>query len=430
MKNDPFVFKTARYIKKWDIKPEYKKILVAVSGGVDSMVLADVLLKLGFYIEIAHVNFHLRDIESDEDEKFISEYFNNLNIKTNIFHADTKEYIALTRQSLQEGARKIRYDWFNNLLIENNIQTCALAHHLDDSIETAFYNLLRSKEYRLLNGITPQTGKFIRPILWAKKSEIYHYASKNNIPFREDRTNKSNDYLRNYIRNEILPLVEKINPDYRNQLADKISLYSDQYKLHLSVISQLADGILEVHFNYFIINVDLLKKNKPGDWKIIWRFLLTEKIGTDFDFQSAAFELIESESGKRIESLEFFAYKEQSKIIILDRINLDYFVKTPLQNVFEYNIDYNKLFPKIVLGEKKILLKKSINQSFELKNGELTLGIPHFEDQILMKITLLEITLPYNRLRNFIEEKGWQINFQSLNIEIYRESKILCKWVF
>jgi tRNA(Ile)-lysidine synthase len=192
------------------LNPEYseKKFILAISGGVDSMVLLDGFNKLNLNIEVAHFNFQLRGKESDADEKLVKEVCSKNNIPFNKNTADTNTYAVEKGLSTQEAARELRYNWFFNLLKEKNADYIVTGHHADDSIETFFINLLRGSGIKGLCGIK-NTQQIVRPLLPISRLEIEQYAKINNVSFRNDSSNESLKYKRNFVRKKIIPELNK-----------------------------------------------------------------------------------------------------------------------------------------------------------------------------------------------------------------------------
>ena len=185
-----------------------KNFILAVSGGVDSMVLLDGFNKLNLNIEVAHFNFQLRGKESDVDEKLVKEICSKNNIPFNKNSANTTAYATEKGLSIQEAARELRYNWFFDLLKEKNAHYIVTGHHADDSIETFFINLLRGSGIKGLCGIK-NTQQIIRPLLPVSRLDIEHYAKNNNVSFRNDSSNESLKYKRNFIRKKIIPEFNK-----------------------------------------------------------------------------------------------------------------------------------------------------------------------------------------------------------------------------
>lgn len=187
------------------------RVLVALSGGADSVALAMLLLRLGVYTEWAHVNYGLRGEESDAEEAFVKSLANRWNIRLHLHRAEWRNTI---KSGVQEKARKLRYAWFEELMQQHALDFTATAHQANDSIETFFLNLTRGAGLDGLTGITSRQGKIIRPLLFAFRQEIEDYLQHEGIAYCTDSSNLSTDYSRNFIRNQIIPLFHQLNPSF------------------------------------------------------------------------------------------------------------------------------------------------------------------------------------------------------------------------
>ena len=181
--------------------------LIAVSGGVDSMLLVELMFQEKLPIHVLHVNYHLRGIESEEDELLVRNYCKSNNIPITIKSIYLKEKLEADGGNLQNEARKVRYDFFQKELNKVPKSNLVLAHHLNDQMETFFLQLLRNSGIAGLSGMKPVNNKFLRPLLICKKEEIYALAFERKISWREDKSNSKNDYSRNRLRNEIIPFL-------------------------------------------------------------------------------------------------------------------------------------------------------------------------------------------------------------------------------
>lgn len=187
-------------------------ILLAISGGVDSMAMLNLFHEAGFAIGVAHCNFQLRDEASDGDEQFVQGVCAQLNIPFYSKRFDTKNYAAEKGASIQIAARELRYTWFSELMEKNNYDQLATAHHLNDSMETTLLNLVRGTGLSGLRGIPPVNGYIIRPLLSFTKEELVNYAKANQIEWREDVSNETDDYDRNFLRHQVIPKLQELNP--------------------------------------------------------------------------------------------------------------------------------------------------------------------------------------------------------------------------
>lgn len=231
------------YINRYNLLAEGEKVILALSGGIDSMVLADLLLKSKVEFVAAHCNFHLRGEESDGDEKFVRGFCEKNGIQYFVKHFETEKFAKEQGLSIEMAARDLRYAWFEELRQQLGYNKIAVAHHADDQAETFFINLLRGAGLRGLKGMLPQNGVIIRPLLWASREQIRRYAVENQIVWREDHTNAESVYLRNKIRNQLLPVFDELQPEARQglyksleHLASENELYRELLKKKLSTI--------------------------------------------------------------------------------------------------------------------------------------------------------------------------------------------------
>ncbi|MBO5874013.1 MAG: tRNA lysidine(34) synthetase TilS, partial [Rikenellaceae bacterium] len=200
-----FKQRVQRFIDEKALLTPSDKVLVALSGGADSVALIRVLLSLGYTCECAHCNFHLRGEESDRDETFVRHLCQKLNVKLHITHFDTNEFAKEQHLSIEMAARKLRYDWFEELRKQNDASAIAVAHHRDDSVETFMLNLIRGTGINGLKGIAARNGHIIRPLLKESRESVIDYLNGIGQDFITDSTNLQDEYMRNKIRLNILP---------------------------------------------------------------------------------------------------------------------------------------------------------------------------------------------------------------------------------
>jgi tRNA(Ile)-lysidine synthase len=207
-----FLAQLALFIESNSLFQKEEKVLLTVSGGIDSVVLTHALHQLDYQFAIAHCNFHLRNNESDEDENFVKQIA--INLKIDFYRKDFDPISKSDTEgiSIQMAARNLRYAWFEELRDVNNFHKIVTAHHQNDVVETVLLNLVRGTGIAGFHGIKAANGHIVRPLLFAKREEIIAYAKKNKIIWREDSSNASNKYARNLIRNEVIPLLKQLNP--------------------------------------------------------------------------------------------------------------------------------------------------------------------------------------------------------------------------
>jgi tRNA(Ile)-lysidine synthase len=283
------------------------KLLIAVSGGVDSMVLCNLLKKLNYPIAIAHCNFQLRGKESEEDEQFVADYALKSGIPFYKKRFNTEGYALERKVGTQEAARDLRYTWFNELIQLIDYQYIVTAHHATDNIETVLFNFSNGAGLRGMKGILPKNKKIVRPLLWAKKSEIIAYAEKEEIEYREDSSNFTSKYTRNYIRHKILPEFKSLNPNFEDTASDNINRFKEAHVLLDFFIEKVKKDITQTIDNQIFIDNNKLQNypsvttllfeilrdygfNNSQVEDILWGNDYVSKIGTKF--YSADYELL------------------------------------------------------------------------------------------------------------------------------------------
>ncbi len=233
------------YINRYNLLTEGDKVILALSGGIDSMVLADLLLKAKVEFVAAHCNFHLRGHESDGDDWFVRKFAEKHGIQCFVKHFETEKYAAKYGISIEMAARDLRYAWFEQLRQQLGYDKIAVAHHADDQAETFFINLLRGAGLNGLKGMKPQNGVIIRPLLWASREQIRKYAAENHIVWREDHTNVESVYLRNRIRNQLLPVLDDLQPKARQGLYKSLEHLSAENELYRALLKEKLAQIVE-----------------------------------------------------------------------------------------------------------------------------------------------------------------------------------------
>ena len=204
--------KISDFIDKYKLLDKQERYLVALSGGADSVALLLVLKQLGYNIEAVHCNFHLRGDESDRDENFCKELCRKCNVEFHLVHFDTETYAKLHKESIEMAARELRYGYFERLRHDIGAAGICVAHHRDDSVETILINLIRGTGLHGLTGISPRNGYILRPMLCVCHDEIINFLASLNQDYVVDSTNLMDNFVRNKIRLNILPLMKEINP--------------------------------------------------------------------------------------------------------------------------------------------------------------------------------------------------------------------------
>jgi len=248
------------YIHSQALFKENDGILLAVSGGMDSMVMLDLFIGAGIDIGIAHCNFSLRGNESNGDADFVRLFAHENEIPYHEKSFDTLVFARQHNYSVQEAARELRYKWFENTVEHENYKYYATAHHFDDQIETFFINLFRGTGVKGLRGILAKNGKCIRPLLFATREEIAKYAKERQLPYREDSSNRSDKYLRNRIRHHIIPALKSTKADFKTSFERTFTLLSGTEKFLHTEISNLKKELFFYDGDQVSIPINKLKK--------------------------------------------------------------------------------------------------------------------------------------------------------------------------
>ena len=291
------------------------KILLTVSGGVDSMVMLALFVEAGYNIGVAHCNFSLRGAESDEDEATVTAEAAKYGVPFYNKRFDTQEEMERTGESMEMAARRLRYEWFEQLCEEHGYTTIVIAHHIDDSIETFFINLLRGTGLRGLTGITRQRGNIVRPLLFAERKEILEYAVAHKIPYREDSSNRSTKYLRNKIRLGLLPMIREINPRFTSIMRGNLYRLSDAQRFIEAGIAKIKEQVLESCNGIDRIHTSLIEPHFPQE------FVIYEILNSVYGFKGDVVDelykaLVSGSSGKRFYAREHMACIDRSDIVI------------------------------------------------------------------------------------------------------------------
>lgn len=249
-------------------------ILLAISGGVDSMVLANLLLHAGYRIELAHMNFQLRGDESLRDEQFVQHFAHERNLVCHINRVDTKSFMQQQHKGVQEAARELRYEWFEALMQERKLDYLATAHHADDQLETVLWHFFRGTGINGLKGMDAfsPTQKLIRPLLSFHKDVILAQAKADGLAFVEDSSNADSDYTRNFFRNEILPLIESRMPQAKQQALQTIQYLRDNAIIFKHTIDQWKKKLLIADGAEYRIPI-LLLQQYPAWTTLLWELI-------------------------------------------------------------------------------------------------------------------------------------------------------------
>ena len=320
-------------------------LLLAVSGGIDSVTLAWLCKSSGYRVEIAHMNFRLRGEESDRDEKFVRQLANQLQMPLHLQRTDAKKYASDNTLSIQESARVLRYTWFHELLQTNpQLRYLCTAHHADDNTETVLMNLFRGTGIAGLKGIRNKQDNIIRPLLFASRKEIEAYAVENRIQYVEDSSNREEKYIRNFFRLQVIPLIEKVYPAASENMRHNIARFNDLEKIYQEAIDRKKKKLME---------------HKAGEWhvpvgklrNVISLQTIVYELFSPFGFSAARTDeivsLMDSETGRYLLSSTHRLLK-----------NRKWFIITPVQRIKENTLVIDHPPGEWEFGNNKISIRE------------------------------------------------------------------------
>ena len=304
-----------KYVERHELFSHEDRVLLTVSGGVDSMVMLDVFVRLGYNVGVAHCNFGLRGEESDGDTEMVVRECESRGITCHTKRFDTEGEMARTGDSMEMTARRLRYEWFYELCQSEGYGVIAVAHHANDSIETFFINLLRGTGLRGLTGINRQYGRVVRPLLYATRKDILEYAVHNHIPYREDSSNRSTKYLRNKIRLGLLPLLQEINPKFTPLMRGNLYRLNNAQRFIDAGIDRIREEAVQRENGIDIIRVATIDKIYPLD------FVVYELLNSTYGFKGDVVEelcraLKRGVTDRRFYSRDYVAYLDRGNIMV------------------------------------------------------------------------------------------------------------------
>ena len=321
-----------------------KKLLIAISGGLDSVVLYHILTSLNFDISLAHCNFNLRGKESDLDEEFV----NNLSQKTSnqifIKSFDTEKYSKDNKLSTQIAARELRYTWFQELVEKHNFDYILTAHHADDNLETFLINLTRGTGLEGFTGIPKINGNIVRPLLPFSREEILKYAKENKIEWREDASNASTKYTRNKLRHQVIPVLKEINPSLLSSFEKTLENLQESQQILEDRIDEVSSEIIETKEAITKINID--KIQQLSNPKAYLYQLLKNHSFTEWN---DVYDLLSAQSGKQVFSKTHRLLKDRD-FLMLTKKEVSSFIK----DSFEITENQSKITQPIQLTFEEI----------------------------------------------------------------------------
>ena len=349
--------KIAHFIEQHKLLSKDKKYIVALSGGADSVCLLLVLQRLGYDVEAAHCNFKLRGEEADRDEQFCVELCKKHDIKIHLVHFDTNFYAISHKISIEMAARELRYSYFENLRRDIGADAVCVAHHQNDCAETVILNLVRGTGIQGLAGIQPKRDNIVRPLLCVSRDEIESFLAREGQDFITDSTNLDDLYVRNKIRLNIIPMMEKINPAAVQNIVKTAIRLSEANKVFCHSIEEASLRVSDSTAEGLIIDIEKLRKEVSTEYTL---FNILKNYGFNPDQIEAIDSNLEAPTGTIYFSESHQLLFNRGKIIVTERLNSAISLKIPETG-------------KYVFGDKGEALKvesKTIDSTFTISKDK------------------------------------------------------------
>lgn len=331
-----FLKKITQYIERHRLFSQTDKILVALSGGADSVALIRMLSTLGYTCEAAHCNFHLRGAESDRDEQFVRQLCNELHIPLHVTHFNTEQEAQRQHISIEMAARTLRYTWFEELRLTCKASVIAVAHHQDDSVETFLLNLIRGTGIDGLRGIRPQNGYIVRPLLCLSRHEILTYLHDIKQDYVTDSTNLQDEYTRNKIRLNLLPLMQEINPSVKESILQTACHLDDAALLYHQ---QVTEALTRIRTREGIDITALIAE--PAPETLLFETL--HPLGFNASQIADIFRSLQGQPGKQFYSETWQVIKDRRLLLIKPRNEND---EKPQLEIHEHELTGDFVIPR------------------------------------------------------------------------------------
>jgi len=361
------------FISKEKLFSKNDRVVLTVSGGVDSVVMCDLFHKAGFSFGIAHCNFKLRGKESDGDEAFVKSLADKYNVAFHKKSFSTKSYSEKKKISIQMSARDLRYEWLKHLVRQKDglsqsgakdkaYDCIATAHHMDDSIETFFINLLRGTGIAGLQGVPVRQGNIIRPLLFASKKMIREYAEENKLQWREDSSNFTDKYLRNNIRHYLIPSLKKLNIGFEKTITKELSYFKEAGEIFKKFIEEKKKDIVEENGKDILLSIKKLKDSGHAET------ILHEMLRA-YDFTPETTALIAQRmyttAGKKFLSPTYRLIKDRDFLILTPKHSEEQEKEFLLKkNQNEFQNENLKLKTEIIIGNLSGIKDKSSSVAY------------------------------------------------------------------
>ena len=331
------------------------KILLAISGGMDSVVLADLLHKAKINFGMAHCNFCLRGEESEADEDFVKKLAKKYKVSIHVEKFDTVAFADTEKVSIQMAARMLRYAWFDKIISKENYQYLVTAHHQNDVLETVILNFTRGTGISGFHGIRPKSGHIVRPLLYADREQIRDYVAERQLAWREDSSNESNKYARNLVRNEVIPLLKNINSNLEQtifQTVEKVDAIEANFYTEVDTLyTQFAKNEKGVIY---------LDMSKIGKLEPIYLFEILKNYNFNYLQTKEILEVLHEQAGKQFVSPTHVLVKDRSQLVI-----------TPKDISGFTSIEINVEDKEVEIPDLKLMIEKIQNSKLKIQNSKL-----------------------------------------------------------
>lgn len=308
------------YMQDYKYIDKNKGVLVAISGGADSVALLHLLVTNGYYCVAAHCNFHLRGSESDGDEQFVRAFCDELSVPCHVVHFETRKYASEHGLSIEMAARELRYQWFEKLMQQLNLHCIAVAHHADDAAETFLLNLVRGTGIKGLSGMKPKQGHVVRPLLRYSRQDIELYCRAHKLKFVTDSSNNSDAYTRNRIRHHIVPQFKIINPSFLNTMRGNMAHLNQICSLFVTQVEKFAKKAVVEIDGQMLISMQHLKELSNAE-PFLFELLFAKGFSSDAIHKMARC-IDEERWGRILFSSQYRAIVDRFNVIVQPRNRL------------------------------------------------------------------------------------------------------------
>jgi tRNA(Ile)-lysidine synthase len=342
------------FIETHNLFTHSSKILAAVSGGMDSVVMVHLLKSAGFNFGIAHCNFQLRGDEALRDQEFCNSLAEKLRVPFHTVNFDTTKYAGDKKISTQMAARELRYQWFEEVRQQSGYEVIAIAHHQNDAIETILLNLTRGTGIAGLHGILPKNGALVRPLLFLGRDGIQSIIDKNGLDYVEDSSNASNKYARNKIRLEVIPKLKELNPAIEQRFEKNLQHFRQLEQLLEQRVAELKEELFIYRDDELHISLEGLKKLEP---KQLLVFNLLQEFGVNETIVDDLIDSLDKHPGRLFETQGFSMVIDREALIITKNNQADLTEKTI--NINDRELDYAGFKLNILHDDSPLIIKNN-----------------------------------------------------------------------